>query len=114
MGKLFTRPSACRKPTEAFARAGIPPAEGRPQSAAGAKRALEADSSSGAAEIPAETKRRGGNGDGTVSYALAEAASGELGERNAFVDGVGDVLRRGSWEEAFGDARLLRGWDVGS
>jgi hypothetical protein len=41
------------------------------------------------------------------------ATLGELGERNALVDEVHDVLGGGSGEKNFGDAGLLEGGDVG-
>src|ERR1700731_1437778 len=49
---------ADRKPAKAFARTGISSAENGSRGAAGGKRAMEADSSSRAAEIPAAGKRR--------------------------------------------------------
>jgi len=52
----------------------------------------------------------GESGEDSVFYACA--TSGELGQRDALVDEVDDVLRGSAREKDFGDAGLLEGGDV--
>ncbi len=56
-------------------------------------------------------KETGGSVEGVVL--CAQVDSGELGERDAFVDEVDDGLRGSSGEKNFGDAGLFQGGDVG-
>src|SRR5229473_950088 len=56
-------------------------------------------------------KKMGESGDGVAFYVWV--LLGGLGERDAFVDEIDDVLRGSAREEDFGDAGLLESGDVG-
>src|ERR1700674_2512051 len=97
---------AGRKPPEAFARAGIPPAENGTRSATGRKAENQEDTSRATEDVSPGQIRR-------LNSFLCRWRYGELSQREPREDEIHDVLRGSAREEYFGDAGFFQGRDVG-